>query len=205
MLVTDRALAGGEDALAAAVGAAVAAGVNAVQLREKDLPPPELLPLAVRLREVTAGRALLIVNGPVEIALACGADGIHLPEGRAGVDRPNRPFLVGQSVHSPGAAGRAWSDCHDYLIAGPVYATTSHPGAQAAGPRLIGSVAGAVSIPVLAIGGLIAERVEEVVRAGASGVAVISAILGAASPRDAARDLREALDAAWESIQQAVR
>src|SRR3990172_8749667 len=79
MLVTDRTLCGGVDALVRAVEAAVAGGVNAVQLREKDLSPAELLPLARRLREVTGGRALLLVNGPPEVALACDADGVHLP------------------------------------------------------------------------------------------------------------------------------
>ena len=65
MLVTDRHLAGGEDALVRAVDAAIEGGVNVVQLREKDLRPAELLPLACRLREVTEGRALLLVNGPL--------------------------------------------------------------------------------------------------------------------------------------------
>src|SRR3990170_4672945 len=81
MLVTDRTLAGGEDALVDAVAAAVAGGVDAVQLRGKDLPPDRLLALAHRLRDVTARTgALLIVNGPLEVALTANADGVHLPE-----------------------------------------------------------------------------------------------------------------------------
>ncbi len=198
MLVTDRSLC---PDIVGAVEAALAGGLDAVQLREKDLPAAELLPLARRLREVTGGRALLLVNGPLEVALATGADGVHLPEDAPMIDRPAKPFLVGRSVHSVEAALRAQAEGVDYLIAGPVYQTRSHPSAPAAGVRLIESVAGAAALPVLAIGGVTAERVEEVVRAGASGVAVISAILPAPSPGDAARRLRAALDAAWTAAE----
>jgi len=197
MLVSDLALCGGPSGLVAAVEAAVAGGVDAVQLREKDLPPDELLSLGRRLREVTSGRALLLVNGPLDVALACGADGIHLPEAAPPVERPRPDFLVGRSVHSTDAALRAEADGSDYLVAGPVYETRSHPGAAPAGTGLIAQIAGAVRLPVLAIGGLNAERMDEVVRAGAAGIAVISAVLAAASPAAAARDLRRALDAAW--------
>ena len=198
MLVTDRHLAGGEDALVAAVDDAI--GVNAVQLREKDLRPAELLLLAKRLREVTAGRATLLVNSSMEVALASGADGVHLPEAAPMVERPSRSFLVGRSVHSREAAERAWAEGSDYLIAGPVFKTASHAGAEPAGVRLIESVTDAVAIPVLAVGGIDGGRVGDVVRSGASGVAVISAVLGARSAREAARKLRDALDAAWAVV-----
>lgn len=196
MLITDRRLAGGEDRLVEAVGEAVNGGVNAVQLREKDLSSADLLRLANRIREATSGRAALIVNGSLEVALAAGADGVHLPEAAAMVERPERPFLVGRSVHSREAAERAWAECSDYLIAGPVYETTSHPGTAGGGPELIESITAAVAIAVLAVGGITAQRVEGVIRAGASGVAVISAVLGSPRPEEAARELREAVDAA---------
>ena len=198
MLVTDRHLAGGEDALQAAVEAAIDGGVNAVQVREKDLHPAELLPLARRLREVTVGRAALIVNGPLEVALAAGADGVHLPEAAPMVERPARPVLVGRSVHSVEAAEAAWAECSDYLIAGPVFETPSHAGRKAAGVGLVKECSRAVAMPVLAVGGIDAGRVEEVIRAGASGVAVISAILGSSAPRTAAEALKEALGEAWD-------
>jgi thiamine-phosphate pyrophosphorylase len=197
MLVTDRHLAGGDDDLVAAVSAAVTGGVNAVQLREKDLPAAELLHLAIRLRDVTAGRAALLVNGPLEVALAANADGVHLPESEPMVERPHRPFLVGRSVHSKEAAEAAWAECSDYLIAGPVYETASHPGQVTEGVSLIEEIVAGVALPVLAIGGVTVQQVDEVVRGGASGVAVISAVLGAESPRRAAQELRKALDAAW--------
>ncbi len=197
MLVTDRSLCAGADGLVAAVAAAVEGGVDAVQLREKDLPPEDLLPLAQRLREATLGRALLLVNGPLDVALAAGADGVHLPEAATPVSRPREGFLVGRSVHSLKAARHAEAEGADYLIAGPVYETRAHPGVAPAGLSLVEEIAGGVRIPVLAIGGVSAGRAEEVVRAGACGVAVISAVLAGPDRRAAAEGLRRALDAAW--------
>lgn len=196
MLVSDRALAGGDDALVRAVEEAVDGGVDAVQLREKDMPPDELLSLARRLREATRGRCLLVVNGPLDVALSAEADGVHLPEDSPPVERPRGGFLVGRSVHSLGIARRAVKEGVDYLVAGPVYETRSHPGRAPAGLSLIEETAG-LGVGALAVGGVTAERVEEVVRAGASGVAVISAILDSPHPRSAAGALRLALDRAW--------
>jgi thiamine-phosphate pyrophosphorylase len=194
MLVTDRKLSGGVEALVAAVDAAVAAGVNAVQLREKGLPLEELLALAHRLRKVTAGRALLLLNAPLEVALACGADGVHLPEAAPTVERPGGAFVIGRSVHSAEAGARASAEAVDYIIAGPVFETPSHADISPAGLELIETVAAAAAgIPVLAIGGINATRIGDVLRAGAFGVAVISAILAAPSPADATRELRQVL------------
>ena len=212
MLVTDRLLCGGADGLVAAVEAAVQGGADAVQLREKDpdgrsLPPEDLLPLARRLRQATLGRALLLVNGSLEVALASEADGVHLPGSAPSVWRPRETvpvggqrFLVGRSVHSLEAARRAEAEGADYLVAGPVYETRSHPGREPAGLSLIEGITRRVRVPVLAIGGVNAGRVDEVVRAGASGVAVISAVLAAADRRAAAGDLRRALDAVWIAV-----
>jgi len=211
MVVTDRVLCGGADGLAAAVEAAVSGGADAVQLREKDpdgrsLPASELSTLARRLRAVTQGRALLLVNGPLEVAVAVGADGVHLPEGAPMLPRPRRGFLVGRSVHSAEAACRAEAAGADYLIAGPIFETRSHPGVEPAGLALVEEIARAVRVPVLAIGGVTAGRVEEVVRAGASGVAVISAVLAQPAEGGAAAEaLRRALDAAWSDARAARR
>ena len=209
MVVTDRVLCGGADGLAAAVEAAVSGGADAVQLREKDpdgrsLPASELSTLARRLREVTRG-ALLVVNGPLEVAVAVEADGVHLPEDAPMPPRPRRGFLVGRSVHSAEAACRAEAAGADYLVAGPIFETRSHPGVEPAGLALVEEIARAVRVPVLAIGGVTAGRVEEVVRAGASGVAVISAVLAQPDPRAAAEALRRALDAAWSDARAARR
>ncbi|HET9477563.1 MAG TPA: thiamine phosphate synthase [Dehalococcoidia bacterium] len=195
MLVTDRRLAGGEDALVDAVAVAVESGVNAVQLREKDLPLAGLLALARRLREVTAGRALLLVNGPLEVALAAKADGVHLPEGAAPQGwGPEPRMIVGRSVHSLEAAVRAESDGADYLVAGTVYRTASHSAVQPSGLEIIRKVVSVARVPILGIGGITSKNAADVMRAGASGVAVISAILGAEFPGVAARELRDAVD-----------
>jgi len=194
MLVTDRALAGGADRLVEAVAAAVEGGVNAVQLREKDLAPADLAHLAGRLREAIGRRALLIVNGNADVACEIAADGLHLPAD-APFAHPDGVTPVGRSVHSVEAAVRAEREGADYLIAGPIYETPSHPGVPAAGVRLISGAVAAVSVPVVAIGGITAARVSGVLSAGAGGVAVISAVLGAESPRAAASALREALEA----------
>ncbi len=196
MLVTDRALCGGSEGLITVVEEALSGGVDAVQLREKELPLDDLLPLARRLRALTRGRALLIVNGTLAIALACEADGLHLPEAASPVQRPPGEFLVGRSVHSLEAGRRAAVERADYVIAGPVYPTPSHPDVPPAGTDLISGVVGAIRLPVLGIGGVSEGRIVEVVRAGAAGVAVITAVLAASSPSGAARGLRRALDAA---------
>ncbi len=200
MLVTDRSRCGGADGLATAVEAAVTGGVDAVQLREKDLASQGLLPLARRLREITLGQALLLVNGPLETALDADADGVHLPEDAPPAQRPRQGFLVGRSVHSVEAARRAEAEGVDYLIAGPVYETRSHPGRQPAGVSLIEEIKRHVRTPALAIGGVSAGRLAELVRAGAAGVAVISAVLGRPDRRAAADELRRALDAAWAAV-----
>ncbi len=193
MLVTDRNLAGGEDRLVEAVAAAVEGGVNAVQLREKDLAPTDLARLARRLREAIGGRALLIVNGSADVARDVGADGVHLPTGAPFV-RPDGVALAGRSVHSAEDAVRAEREGADYVIAGPVYETASHPGRPAAGVELVSRAVADVRIPVVAIGGITAARVPDVLSAGAAGVAVISAVLGVESPAAGASALREALD-----------
>ncbi len=200
MLVTDRSLCGGADSLVAAVEAAVHGGADAVQLREKDMSPADLLPLARRLRQASLGRALLLVNGSLDVALAADADGVHLPHSAPPVRRPREAFLVGRSVHSLEAARRAEAEGADYLVAGPVYETRSHPGREPAGLSLVEEIAGTVRVPVLAIGGVGAGQVEDVVRAGASGVAVISAILAQPDRGAAASELRRALDGAWAAV-----
>ncbi|MEX0683700.1 MAG: thiamine phosphate synthase [Dehalococcoidia bacterium] len=192
MLVSDRRLAGSEDALVEAVAAAVTGGVNAVQLREKDLSYAALAHLAIRLGDTIAGRALLIVNTDHWATRDAAADGLHLPDDAA-LKRPDGIALIGRSVHALEAAVQAELDGADYVIAGPVYETTTHPGQPPAGLGLIAAITGAVRMPVVAIGGITATRVPDVIAAGADGVAVISAILGAASPERAARELREAL------------
>ena len=197
-LVTDRSALGGLS-LEEAVAQAVEGGANLVQLREKDLPAAELLALAGKLRTVTQGRALFLVNDRLDVALACAADGVHLPERGLPVAAARRlageEFIIGRSVHGVAAAVRAQDEGADYVQVGSMFASRSHPDQPPAGLGLLEAVAAAVTIPILAVGGITAANVGDVMRAGASGAAVISAILGAPSPREAARALAQAMAA----------
>ncbi len=202
MLVTDRHHS--SLPLPQAVARAVAGGVGVVQLREKDLPAGELLALALELRWAMTDKALLVINDRVDVALACHAQGVHLPEAGLPVAVARRlvgeGMLVGRSVHGLKEALRAQEEGADYVVLGPIYPTRSHPGTVGVGPQLVREVAGALKIPVLAIGGIDEGRVAEVVGAGAAGIAVISAILGSGDTLAAARRLREALERSWAEL-----
>ena len=207
-LVTDRSLCGSDPGeLERRVALAVRGGVDMVQLREKDLPGGLLLELAARLRKVTAGTALLVVNERVDVAMASGADGVQLGEEGLSVEVARRlageGLLIGRSVHSVDGALEAQEQGADFLVVGTIFPTGSHPGTGAAGPGLLSSLAGRVGIPYLAIGGVTAENAAAVVDAGASGAAVISAILAARDPEAAARELKQVLEAAWRDRGQA--
>ena len=177
------------------VAEAVSGGVGMVQVREKTMPSGELYGLAKKLCIVTRGKALLIINDRVDLALAVGADGVHLPSHSMPVCVAKRlgreSFLVGRSVHSVEEAMAAEADGADYLILGTIYGTASHPDRPPSGPELIKSVKAQVSVPVYAIGGINASNAGEIMRVGADGIAVIRSILGAPDPRVAARELRE--------------
>jgi len=200
-LITDRQRCG-KSSLEDVVDAAIKGGVNLVQLREKDLPTGELLELAIRLREVTRGRAILVINDRLDVVQAAGADGVHLPENGLPVAIARwllgQHTLIGRSVHSEEAAAEAEQAGADYVQLGTIYATESKPDAQPAGPDLVRKVSGAVAIPVLAVGGVHAENAAEVIEAGAFGASVISAIQGADDPQAATHQLVEAMSEAWK-------
>lgn len=186
--------------LSAAVAAAIAGGVQWVQLRDKSMAAGNLLALAMALGQLcrTMG-AGFIVNDRVDVALAAGAAGVHL--GEAGLPpaavRPLLPpgMLLGVSVHARADAQAAAAAGADYLTFGNVYATPSHPGRPGTGPLALAQVVAAVNIPVLAVGGITTDNVAPVLATGCAGVAVISAILQAPAYQAAARALRQAVDA----------
>ena len=199
-LVTDRTQTRGRE-LATVVGECLAAGLPAVQVREKDLGAADLALLCRRLRGLTLDtQALLIVNDRVDVALAVGADAVQ----RASTSLPVKDvrglvggrLKIGASVHSLPEAIEAEINSADWVVFGPVYETPSKRGfGPPQGLDKLSRVATAVKIPVIAIGGITPERVGEVRRAGAQGVAVISAILTADSPAAATRRFLEALAA----------
>lgn len=196
-LVTSRALAGGEDALVEAVAQAVANGVNLVQMREKDLPDAAQLALANRLREAAGGAALFFVNDSLSVAEASGADGVHLGERSRTVASARadaaRPLLIGRSAHNADAARDAAAQGASLIVAGAIHPSPTHPGQPPAGVGLVSACAAAVDVPVVAIGGISARNAGAVMEAGAAGVAVISAILGAPDPGEAAGELAAAV------------
>jgi thiamine-phosphate pyrophosphorylase len=203
MLVTDRRRSRWR--LPELVERAVAGGVDAVQLREPDLPNVEFRALASSLREVVGDRAALLINANLGVAGELGL-GVHLPEAGIAIGEARRrlgtPRLIGRSVHSPPAAAAATGA--DYLIAGNVYPTASHPDRPPIGSVGFARIVEAGWAPVLAIGGITVDRVPEVIAAGAHGVAVIGAIAGASDPERAARELRMILDTLTEETMETV-
>ena len=203
-LVTDLGVIPDWDALAVRVTAAVRGGADLVQVRAKNLGRRAQRELASQLVVAVGGRARVVVNGDPEVAQASGADGIHLPEfgdgastlftDVAGARAALGPdALIGKSVHSPGAAVAAETEGADYLFFGTVFPSRSHPDAQASGVAGVAAAAGAVSIPVIGIGGITTRNCKGVIDAGASGIAVIGAILGEHDSYRAARALRNAM------------
>ena len=198
-LVTDRTQTRGRE-LTAVVEECLAAGLPAVQVREKDLGAGDLAFLCRRLRALTLDRqALLIVNDRVDVALAVGADAVQrtstslpIQDIRAIADKRLR---IGVSTHSLDDAVEAELKGADWVVFGPVYDTPSkRPYGPPQGLERLARVAATVRLPVVAIGGITPERVREVMAAGARGVAVISAIIAAESPGDATRHFLDAVD-----------
>jgi thiamine-phosphate pyrophosphorylase len=173
-----------------------------VQLRDKSASAAALMVQARELLSVTrAGRreaAYLSINDRLDVALASGADGVHLAGQSLPVDTAVELVagraLVGRSVHALDEAVSVARAGADYVTFGHVFPTSSHPGLPPRGLDQLRAIVDAVDIPVLAIGGITVENLDAVLATGCAGVAVISAILSSPDPRDAAARLRHALD-----------
>lgn len=177
----------------------VAGGGPGIQLRERDLPVRHLLSLTRELLAVTTGaRSQFLVNDRLDIALAVEGVGVHLRSNSLPVSAARRLLgdrrLLGVSAHSLDEAVRAGAEGADYVVLGPIYDTASK---QAFGPplglALLEQVCRRAMIPVVAIGGMTAARAREARGAGAFGVAVIGAVLGATDVEAATRELLEAV------------
>jgi thiamine-phosphate pyrophosphorylase len=199
-LITDRRLAEARGGLIEAIERALAGGIKGVQLREKDLEGRDLFELALRLRDLTRRfGARLLINDRLDIALATGADGVHLaqdgfPPGEArkllGGEK-----LIGVSTHSVEEALEAERAGADFITLGPIYSTPSK--AQYGEPIGLGPLnetSRALKIPVFAIGGIKKEMIKEVVSAGAFGVAIISAVLGTEDAEKSTEELIQELN-----------
>ena len=199
-VILDRAAARGRT-LEEILDATLAGGCRMVQLREKKWPAGRVLPLAQRLRaRCRETGATFIVNDRVDLALAAEADGVHLGQDDlpAALARPllRRGMILGVSTHSVEQARAAAAAGADYVAVGSMFPTATKPDFQLVGPALIRAVRGEIRVPLIGIGGVMVENVGDVIRAGADGVAVISAVCGAADPRLATHRFFEAIRAA---------
>jgi thiamine-phosphate pyrophosphorylase len=193
-VVTDRILSRGLGHLEVA-RRAVAGGADVVQLRDKELSGAELYELAGRMRDIVHGAGkLFIINDRLDIALAAGADGVHLGQDDLPVAaaRSVAPGLViGASVRSVEEALRAEREGADYVAVSPLFDTGSkHDAGPGHGLLTLREVSKAVSVPVIGIGGIDRSNVTDVIASGAEGVAVISAVVSQPDVAEAARELR---------------
>jgi thiamine-phosphate pyrophosphorylase len=200
-LVTDRGLARGR-AMLTIIRAAVQGGVTCVQLREKTCSTREFIEEALAIREFLRSRGVpLIINDRVDVALAVGADGVHLGQ----KDMPlaaaraivTDAMLIGISVESVADAVAAQGGGADYLGVSPIFATPTKTDAAAPlGLAGLQTIRRAVHLPLVGIGGLDRQTAAAVVRCGADGLAVVSAIVAAENPEQAARELVQAIRSA---------
>lgn len=191
-LVTDQALSRGRT-LPDVVAAAVQGGVTCVQLREKELSTREFLAQALALKALLGPRGIpLVINDRVDVALACGAEGVHLGQTDMPPDEARRllppQVFIGWSVETPEDIKRSAMQPVDYLGVSPVFATPTKTDTKAPwGLSGLRSIRALTELPLVAIGGIQLNNAAEVTAAGADGLAVVSAICSADDPAEAAR------------------
>jgi len=177
-------------------------GTVALQLREKDLPARELLQIALQLREICSRNgALLVVNDRVDVAIAAGADGVHLPFDSVGVSMARKLLpencVIGVSTHSPPDVAGAAREGADFAVFGPVFDPISKTATGPAwGHKGLAAACRAGAIPVFALGGITPESARELLANTdpPAGVAAIGAIFGAESPAAATAAMLSALN-----------
>ena len=199
-VILDRTAARGRD-LTEILESTIAGGCRMVQLREKEWPSGRLLALAERLRaRCREARVIFVVNDRLDLALALAADGVHLgqedlpPRVARPILRPG--MLLGVSTHSVEQARTAQAAGADYVAVGAMFATATKPDFELVGPDLVRKLRAEMRVPLIGIGGITPDNVGDVIRAGAAGVAVISAVCAADDPERATRRFVEAIRAA---------
>lgn len=199
-LVTDQFSAGGRT-LTDVVAAAMQGGVTCVQLREKQLNTRDFFAQAMMLKELLAPHNIpLVINDRIDVALACGAQGVHLGQSDMPVAQARRllppEVFIGWSVETMEDVARSASLPIDYLGVSPIHATSTKTDTQTPwGLEGLRQVRSATALPLVAIGGIHAGNAREVMSAGADGLAVVSALCAAQDPCAAAAALRKLIDA----------
>jgi thiamine-phosphate pyrophosphorylase len=181
--------------LADVVAAAVRGGVTCVQLREKQSDTRDFLAQALALKALLAPHGVpLVINDRIDIALACGAEGVHLGQSDMPVQDARRllppEVFIGWSVETAQDVAQSAHLPVDYLGVSPVFTTPTKTDTKAPwGLEGLRQVRAATRLPLVAIGGIHTDNVQDVMRSGADGIAVVSALCAAADPALAARDL----------------
>ncbi len=174
-------------------------GADAIQLREKTISDSEFISLAGEVRDITTKRgSLLIINDRVHIAREINADGVHLGQQDMSAlearDIIGYEKTIGVSTHSVIQAKQAQKDGADYIAIGPIYPTKTKDYEPSVGIKIIREILGTVNIPFIAIGAITLENIDDVLKAGASKVAVCSAIIGSKDIYSSTRQFKEELN-----------
>ena len=173
-------------------------GADAVQLREKTISDSKFISLAREVRDITTKRgSLLIINDRVHVVRKVNADGIHLgQQDMSALEARNiigDEKIIGVSTHSITQARQAQKDGADYIAIGPIYSTSTKDHEPSVGIEIIHEISEAVSIPIIAIGAITLENLDGVLKAGASRIAVCSAIIGSKDIYSSTRQFKEKL------------
>jgi thiamine-phosphate pyrophosphorylase len=204
-VITGRSLSRGKSHLEVA-RAAIDGGADVIQLRDKDASTKELVEVGLALRNLTGERGVtFIVNDRVDVALTVEADGVHVGQDDMPVAFARKLMgtgkIIGVSVSTVEEALQAEADGADYVAASPVFSTpTKLDAPPPTGLEGLRAIVETIHIPVVAIGGIDEDNVAEVIKAGADGVAVISAVVAAPNVTIAARRLRERIEAARKEM-----
>ena len=199
-VILDREAARGRD-MRWLLDAVLAGGCRMVQLREKRMPLADVYALARALAErCRQTGALFIVNDRADLALAVGADGLHVGQGDLPAAAARRLLppdrILGVSTHGVEQARQALADRADYVAVGSIFPTGTKAEFQLVGPDLVRTLRPEIPVPLVGIGGITLDNAQEVIAAGADAVAVISAVCAAPDPEAATRRLMERLTGA---------
>lgn len=186
----------------AKIEAAYRGGADIVQLRSKTLSDLQLYRMGLKIRKIADRyKKLFFVNDRLDLALACGADGLHLGQDdlpsetvRRIAVQAGKKLLLGKSTHRISQSLAAVKEHVDYIGVGPVFATPTKPGYVPAGLNFVREAAKRIKIPFVAIGGIDRDNIHEVLSAGARRIAVVRAIFNERKPENAAREIRRAIE-----------